>query len=67
MNKPGFSGPTKRPQAATINAVLRALGYKLGVVPFSNAVHIVPALPQPKPKPREETRHVLRMAKYRRR
>jgi transcriptional regulator with XRE-family HTH domain len=27
-----FEGATRRPQAATINAVLRALGYKLGVV-----------------------------------
>jgi hypothetical protein len=26
-----FSGPTKRPQAASINAVLRALGYKLTI------------------------------------
>ena len=25
-----FSGDTRKPQAATINAVLRALGYKLG-------------------------------------
>jgi transcriptional regulator with XRE-family HTH domain len=27
-----FDGPTKRPQAATLNAVARALGYKLGFV-----------------------------------
>lgn len=27
-----FDGGTRRPQAATLNAVLRALGYKLGVV-----------------------------------
>ena len=27
-----FDGKTRRPQAATMNAVLRALGYKLGVV-----------------------------------
>lgn len=31
-----FDGSTKRPQAATINAVLRALGYKLGVVQFED-------------------------------
>jgi len=29
-----FHGATRRPQAATVNAVLRALGYKLGVVPL---------------------------------
>jgi hypothetical protein len=29
-----FYGDTKKPQAATVNAVLRALGYKLGVVPL---------------------------------
>jgi transcriptional regulator with XRE-family HTH domain len=27
-----FSGDTRRPQAATVNAVLRAMGYKLGIV-----------------------------------
>ena len=29
-----FDGKTRKPQAATINAVLRALGHKLGVVPL---------------------------------
>jgi hypothetical protein len=33
-----FSGDTKRPQAATINAVLRCMGYRLGIVPNSAAV-----------------------------
>jgi hypothetical protein len=59
-----FDGQTKRPQAATLNAVARALGYKLGFVPHDNAVHIVPAMPQP--KPRDPTRHVVQMVKYRR-
>jgi hypothetical protein len=34
-----FDGPTKRPQAATLNAVARALGYKLGFVPMDIAKH----------------------------
>jgi hypothetical protein len=29
-----FDGTTKRPQAATVNAVLRALGYRLSIVPY---------------------------------
>jgi hypothetical protein len=32
-----FDGKTRRPQAATINAVLRALGKKLGVVDLDEA------------------------------
>lgn len=28
-----FDGKTRRPQAASINAVLRSMGFKLGVVP----------------------------------
>ena len=32
-----FDGSTKRPQAATINAVLRALGYQLTVTKTSSA------------------------------
>jgi hypothetical protein len=58
-----FSGVTKRPQAATINAVLRSLGFKLGVVPYQQPVHITPSMPQP--KPRNETRHVVQIAKFR--
>jgi hypothetical protein len=67
-----FSGVTRRPQAATINAVLRSLGYKLGVVAFTDVVRIEPALPQPKPRaapkpaPRPTVRHIVQMAKYRR-
>lgn len=66
-----FSGVTKRPQAATINAVLRSLGYKLGIVAYTNVVRIEPAMPQPKsraaPAPAPKTtRHIVQMAKYRR-
>jgi hypothetical protein len=53
-----FSGTTRRPQAATVNAVLRALGYKLGIVPYE----VVPLI-QPTPK---SMGHVIRMAKIRR-
>jgi hypothetical protein len=64
-----FNGQTKKPQAATINAVLRSLGFKLGIVPFAEPVRIVPvmALPVPRPPapPKEtSTRHVVQMAKY---
>jgi hypothetical protein len=56
-----FSGPTKRPQAATVNAVLRALGYKLGVVPNSaTPVQFWPRMEQP------SARHAVQMAKYKR-
>jgi transcriptional regulator with XRE-family HTH domain len=58
-----FSGKTKKPQAATINAVLRALGYKLGIVEFGKKqVHVVPAMEQPKPT--HNVRHVIQMKKY---
>ncbi len=67
-----FTGQTKKPQAATINAVLRSLGYKLGIVAFSQVIRIEPALPQPKPRAAPEatptparSRHVVQMAKYR--
>lgn len=33
-----FSGTTRRPQAATVNAVLRCMGYKLGIVPYAAGV-----------------------------
>lgn len=62
-----FDGRTKRPQAATINAVLRALGYKLGVVEMGRAVIISPPMSQPTPKPRSSARHVVQMAKFRKR
>lgn len=55
-----FDGETKRPQAATINAVLRPLGYKLGIVKHdTGVVRVEPPMPQPKPT----ARHVVQ-AKY---
>lgn len=64
-----FLGKTKKPQAATINAVLRALGYKLAPVPNGAAiVKFMPPMPLPiKKQQRVEqssTRHVVQMAKY---
>lgn len=69
-----FSGTTKRPQAATVNAVLRCLGYKLGIVGLEDQrsskptgrVIITPPLPQPKPRLKVSVRHVVQMKKYRR-
>jgi hypothetical protein len=62
-----FSGKTKKPQAATINAVLRSLGYKLGIVEMAgkSQVHIFPQMEQPKSKP-TSVRHVVQMNKYKR-
>jgi DNA-binding phage protein len=58
-----FEGKTRRPQAATINAVLRALGYKLGVVPYE----VVQAAKSPSAvAPARSVGHVVRMAKIRR-
>jgi hypothetical protein len=57
-----FYGKTKKPQAATINAVVRALGYKLGFVPYKAIIHIHPPMEQPKPR---TIRHVVQMAKFR--
>jgi len=52
-----FGGKTMKPQAATLNAVARALGYKLGFVPYEAAS---PAETPP------ATTHAMRMAKIRR-
>jgi len=61
-----FYGATKKPQAATINAVARSLGYKLGFVPFATIIHMDPPMPQPEPAPHaREVRHVVQMAKFR--
>lgn len=56
-----FSGRTKKPQAATINAVLRSLGYKLGIVEHGVQVKIVTMVEE---KPRASVRHVVQMQKY---
>jgi hypothetical protein len=61
-----FNGKTRKPQAATINAVLRVLGYKLCPIAISAPVIVMPAMEQPKPKVVPiNTRHVVQMAKYR--
>ena len=50
-----LDGNTKKPQAATFNAVLRALGWKLGIVPMSQRETIPPTI---------SMRHVVVMSKY---
>jgi hypothetical protein len=65
-----FSGSTRRPQAATINAVLRSLGYKLGITRYEpvEQVKVYPQMEQPKPRQAREAsmRHVVSMSKFRR-
>jgi hypothetical protein len=59
-----FGGVTRRPQAATANAVLRCLGFKLGVVPYGNPVKLVVPMTQAEPKKPASVRHVVQMSKY---
>ena len=59
-----FEGKTRRPQAATINAVLRALGKKLGIVDLEAADKVSPTVFAA--ITRNSTRHVVQMAKIRR-
>jgi hypothetical protein len=57
-----FDGKTRRPQAATMNAVLRSLGFKLGVVEYEKVI-----VPEEGRRPDAATlRHVVQMAKFRR-
>lgn len=51
-----LDGTTMRPQAATLNAILRACGHKLSVRP----IHEVDAI-----SPTARMRHVVAIAKYR--
>ena len=64
-----FTGPTRKPQSATINAVLRSMGWKLGPMPIGTQAYVQPTAAPPKPPPpppaRESTRHVVKMAQYR--
>ena len=60
-----FSGPTKKPQAATINAVARSMGWKLVLAPF-DAKPLVQPTPAPKATERSAVRHVVQMSKYKR-
>jgi transcriptional regulator with XRE-family HTH domain len=54
-----LNGDTKKPQAATFNAVLRACGYKLSIRSIAEQEVV---LPTP-----ISVRHIVQMAKYRRR
>jgi len=51
-----LDGATKKPQAATINAVLRACGHKLAIRPLAELDIIAPTI---------NMRHVVQLAKYR--
>jgi transcriptional regulator with XRE-family HTH domain len=58
-----FNGKTRKPQAATINAVLRSLGYKLGIVEYGKQqVKVFPAMEQPKTSVRHQ--NVVTIQKY---
>ena len=57
-----FHGGTKRPQTATVIAVLRSLGFTLHAVPFGLKPEITSII-EPA-APREATRHAMQMAKY---
>ena len=59
-----FAGETRRPQAASLNAVARALGYKLGFVPYETASIVQPT---PAVKSEPSLGHVVRMTKIRKR
>jgi transcriptional regulator with XRE-family HTH domain len=58
-----FDGKTRKPQAATLNAVARALGFKLGFVPYEAAWGVKPT---PAAASERSMGHVVRMAKIRR-
>jgi hypothetical protein len=60
-----FSGPTRKPQAATINAVVRSMGWKLGLMKIDAAPQVQPT-PAPPITPREPMRHAVNMLKYKR-
>jgi hypothetical protein len=60
-----FTGPTRKPQAATINAVVRSMGWKLGLVPYDAAPLVQPTPAPPAPPKRPSMRHVVKMAQYR--
>jgi hypothetical protein len=61
-----FDGSTRRPQAATMNAVLRSLGFKLGVVEDHKVIVPIEGRMKPAPIKPPSTRHVVQMAKFRR-
>lgn len=51
-----LDGQTRKPQAATVNAVLRACGYKLSIRPITEVETVAPTI---------NMRHVVQIAKYR--
>lgn len=53
-----LDGATKKPQAATFNAVLRTCGFKLTIRPIADAEMVTPTI---------SMRHVVQMARYKRR
>jgi transcriptional regulator with XRE-family HTH domain len=53
-----FQGKTRKPQAATLNAVARALGFKLGFVPSDAAWGVKPTPAEPA---KASMSHVVRM------
>ena len=63
-----FTGPTKKPQSATINAVLRSMGWKLAPVPINTKAFVEPTAGPPPKEPVKplSTRHVVKMANYKR-
>jgi transcriptional regulator with XRE-family HTH domain len=56
-----LGGATKKPQAASMNAVLRALNHKLAIVPLASAevIKFTPA-----PASATSIRHVIQINKY---
>jgi transcriptional regulator with XRE-family HTH domain len=62
-----FTGPTRKPQAATINAVARSMGWKLGLMPYDAKPLVLPTPAPPKAEPVKPSsmRHVVKMAQYR--
>ena len=60
-----LDGATRKPQAATFNAVLRTLGYKLTIRDLAEAETVAPTInTQPAPVQPTSMRHVVQMKKY---
>lgn len=57
-----LDGKTLKPQAATINAILRTVGHKLAVRPLHEIDAVSPTVVM---KPPASVRHVVQIAKYR--
>ena len=60
-----LDGATRKPQAATFNAVLRALGYKLTIRHLAEVETVAPTIStQPASVQPTSMRHVVQMKKY---